>query len=168
MIDLVDERVGQDAIRFAGPLPEAPPGLMGEDVPLYLGWRRFPLVGPTVSYFNVRLGPPLSELIGQSGDDLKLAAQLLALRADLLHHDGARWWIVEFHGQAGLPQFGRLLAYPTLLRSTYGVDPPIRSLMVCTTANPFLVPLFTAQGIPILTFPDTSQPGTVLNPAVLV
>jgi hypothetical protein len=142
--------------------------MTGDDVPLYTAWRANPVPIPTTTYFNVRVGPLQEDLTGAAGPDAALRAQLLALRIDALVFDGATWWILEFHGQAGIPALGRLLAYPDLLRTTYTVDPPLRSLMIAHTANPFLLPIFAHHHIPVLAYPNPGSPPINLNAVSII
>ncbi|MHC4507795.1 MAG: hypothetical protein ACYTAO_02410, partial [Planctomycetota bacterium] len=148
---------------FVDALPEIPPAMIGDDRPLYERWRRQPPFTPLKTFFNVRVGPVRDDLLGLNGQDAQLQAVLLALRIDMLTFSGTAWWVVEFHRGAGLAQFGRLLAYPELLRITYDLDPPLRSMMISTNANPFLEPLWTANNIPVFLYPEANTPPNRLN-----
>lgn len=139
---------------FRAPFPDNPPGLTGEDVPLYRAFRSTPPIALQLAFFNVRVGPPIEHLAGVSGIDANLVAQLYSPRLDMLTWDGSRWWIIEFHGQAGLPQLGRLDAYPELLCATYPSAPATRSLMIANRVNPFVLPCFTRRRIAVFTYAD--------------
>jgi hypothetical protein len=161
------DMLATDNILYQDALPEVPPGMTGADVPIYRTWKLHPIPKPTKLFFNIRVGPSYDELQGRASADATITAQLLALRIDALAFDGTTWWIIEFHGNAGLPQYGRLTGYPHLLRATYQIDPPLRSIMICDTINPYTLPLFTASGIPVATYPAPGQPASLLNPGAL-
>jgi hypothetical protein len=154
----LEARLRQDNDLYLPPFPDPPPGMTGEDVPLYRAWLKKPTPSPLRAYYNVRVGPTLAELAGKDGPDARLQAQLLALRMDMLVFDGKTWTIIEFHGQAALPQLGRLVAYPDLLRNTYDFFEPIKTLLVAQNVNPYVLPLFNLNGIPVLTYPDLITP----------
>lgn len=153
------DELGGDAVSTRPPHPDRPPGMTGEDVPLYLAFRASPPFDLAHAFFNVRVGPQPTDLRGVAGIDAQLIAQLYAPRLDMLVHDGARWWVIEFHGQAGLAQLGRLDTYPELLCRTYKTAPPLHSLMVCNRVNPFVLPSFTKRQIPVIVYnPPNPQP----------
>lgn len=152
MIEPLYSRIAQVSPPFLENTPLTLPGASGADLPLYAAWKKNPRPTPLRTFFNVRVGPDLEQLTGGAGDSDLLAAQLSALRIDALTWDGSAWWIIEFHERAGLPQLGRLIAYPDLLRSTYGVDIPIQTLAVSRSVNFHLRPLFDKHGIPVLLY----------------
>lgn len=141
------DQLAEIALPFNGIQPQSPPGMTGDDLPLYKLWSAFPPTATQDAFYNVRVGPPEGELRDLESPDAYLAAQLLALRIDLVYWDGASWLIVEFHRSAGLAQLGRAIAYPALLRTTYPNDEPIKAVVAAYVINPFLVPLFKSHNI---------------------
>lgn len=152
-----------DVDLYRVPLPVPPPGLTGEDLPLYTAFVERPPFRVSLAFFNVRVGPQVADLRGLSGIDAQLVAQLLAPRVDMLASDGRTWWLVEFHGQAGLSQLGRLVAYPELLRDTYPEAPPVRSVMIAQRPNPFALAAFTRRGIPVFVYDTPTSPPRAVN-----
>jgi len=150
----LEARIQQDSDVYTLPFPEIPPAMTGADVPLYAAWLKRPYPSPVRAYFNVRVGAPLAHLTRQGTLDEYMTAQFYSPRIDLLLYDGKNYWIVEFHGQATLPQFGRLFAYPHLLRVTYSTDIPLRSLLVAQNINPYIHDLFHTNHIEVILYPD--------------
>jgi hypothetical protein len=162
MTPTTDNKIAQDNDVAYPPLPDTPPGMIGDDIPLYRAWLKNPKPTPHHVYFNVRVGPRIDELIGAAGDDLRTRAQIYAPRIDLLLWDSTSWWIIEFHGNAGLAQLGRLEAYPDLFRATYRPPDRVQTLLVAQSINPFIPDLFIDRNIAVILFPDLTQPPTVI------
>jgi len=158
------DQLAEIALPFNGNQPPSPPGMTGDDLPLYRLWSAFPPTTVRDAFYNVRVGPPEGELRDVDQPDAYLAAQLLALRIDLLYFDGASWVVVEFHRSAGLPQLGRAIAYPALLKCSYPNDEPIRSVVAAYVVNPFLLPLFRAHRVQVwqAPTPPTWSPYAIL------
>jgi len=166
--DLFAEQLVEHGPAFYWPLPDRPPGMTGDDVELYDRWRRHPHVRAKRAWFNVRVGPDAAALARTASDDARLAAMLAAPRIDMLLDDGAGWWVVEFHGQAALPQLGRLLGYAWLLPRTYTAAPPVRLLLVGFNCNPFLLGLFDRYDVAVVAYRDLDSPLEVCVPGLLL
>lgn len=126
--------------------------MTGDDVPLYQAFRDRPPIRIATAFFNVRCGPPAAHLTAPGSSDERLIADLLAPRIDMLAFDGARWWVTEFHTQAGLPQLGRIDCYPELLCATYPGAPPLGRLMICSTVNPWTLVCYTRRRVALFTY----------------
>lgn len=166
MSTLVDE-LRRDYFAYTEPFPDRPPGMTGEDIPLYYLWRERPVPPPRFVFFNVKVGPPPADQL--TGDPLQaaLTAEFMAVHADAVVFDGTEWWILEYHRQASLPQYGRLLGYPRLFELTYPGFPRPRPLSLTYSVNPFLIPLFTEAQIPLLVYPEAKNPPQLLNPTAI-
>lgn len=149
-------------------LPDTPPGMTGEDVPLWQAWAAEPMVKVHGYYFNVRVGPFYESLAASADPADRVLAANLAARIDALAPSDEAYWILEFHRTAGLAQYGRALAYPKLLRTTYGVDVPLRAAVIVYTVNPYFQPLYTAAGIPLFRYENVGDSGELVNPEALL
>ena len=153
---------------YLGDLPTSAPGMTGEDVPLYWAWRAHPAIPSTHAFFNVRVGPQAAVLRGLAPLEARILAATSAPRIDLLLLQVSTWWILEFHGHAGLAQLGRVVCYPELLRETYDADVEVRSAVVSWTLNPFLEGSFTRRRIPVFVYTTDRPEPRLVNPAALI
>lgn len=132
----------------AGRQPKYPGMKREEEELMNWFWERHTAEYVAAAY-NVRvgLGRPSPEWADEALQrDWQMSTQL---RIDALLWDSERLTVVEIKPLADAEAFGQAYLYARLLRSTYYVVCPIRSIVVAEDVHPDLIHMFVLHDIPV-------------------
>jgi hypothetical protein len=129
-------------------------GMTLEESRIVRAWLRRHAVQYDTIEFNVRLGPGVQ--LGEGFDDATRRAALLSTqkRADIIARRAAGATIVEAKPRIDFRGMGQLMGYRHMWIEDHPTIPVEQLVAIGFTTAEDILPIFTAQGIAVETFPD--------------